>query len=394
MPSSQTALPLAAVHGFGVLLATLGATLAVLLFAAFAPIGSLAYAVEGYPRENLPDLQQDVRLDHGGDFFDFYVAGQDRIAGLDPYARPLFNKPPLVALLGEVSSVLPIRAAALVWQATEAATILAFAIAACRRLGAGRLATGVTLAITGLSYPFWFLVERGNLDGFVFALAGLSFVLAARRRAILAGVAMAVAANLKPNVLVLAPTLFLVLERPVATRTAAAGVLSFLAIALVTPRASLRFVGVLATRIDAPIDPLENGSLARLVLGLPHAGTIGFVAFLACAATTYLLVLRARRALDPLSAMLLSLPLCAAWPALAYLYAYVSLPLLLPIFARGSRLVRWLGCLGLVIALLPIEMLAQRLGSREAVHRLPSLGLALVLATNLLVLERSATAPT
>lgn len=125
-----------------------------------------------------------------------------------------YEFPPLLAWIVVPLTLLPIAGALYVWTAVNVASFV----------GASRLAfpgdVYKWLAVLLVSLAIWpsvFSLERGQPVLIVFALAILSWWLAARGRDRWAGVALGVAWALKPQVLLLLPIAFLMAGKPRAT---------------------------------------------------------------------------------------------------------------------------------------------------------------------------------
>lgn len=148
----------------------------------------------------------------GGDFKIVYVAAFDVRGGLDPYlnhvaygepfsdnrvppsaSASLYAYSPLGAYLFVPLTLLGRFDAYRVFVLLSAALIL-MSIVVLLPYFKERTLVGGVLAIFGLmTYPFLFLIERGNWDAVPLAALAIALVLTERRRPILGGVALAVA---------------------------------------------------------------------------------------------------------------------------------------------------------------------------------------------------------
>jgi hypothetical protein len=137
----------------------------------------------------------------GYDYSEFYAASRAILSGHSPYGVPRYVTPPLPALANAPLALLPFGAAQplaalLTAAAVGGAAWLAFALHRPADPGDAALMQLCSAVTILFSYPFYFLFERGNVDGFVALLlcAGLA---AARRREWLGGLLFALAIGFK-----------------------------------------------------------------------------------------------------------------------------------------------------------------------------------------------------
>ncbi|HVZ16405.1 MAG TPA: glycosyltransferase family 87 protein [Terriglobales bacterium] len=134
-----------------------------------------------------------VRFFFGLDYFDFYVAAQDWLHHVDPYLRGRLYTPPSSILVGLLLEWLPFESARLIVFVLNVSLIYYSLRALARHFGLSRRNEFLLLGTAATFYPFYFLIERGNLDGIMLAL--LVFGFASRHwlvRSLLLGASMAV----------------------------------------------------------------------------------------------------------------------------------------------------------------------------------------------------------
>lgn len=134
-----------------------------------------------------------VRLFFGLDYYDFYRAATDWLHQIDPYLRGRLYTPPSSILVGLAFSWLPFPLAAFLVLLLNIGLVYLSLKALSRQFGLSRANERALIGITFTFYPFYFLVERGNLDGIMLAL--LVFGFASRRtavRALMLGASVAV----------------------------------------------------------------------------------------------------------------------------------------------------------------------------------------------------------
>ncbi|MFP4056610.1 MAG: glycosyltransferase family 87 protein [Candidatus Brocadiia bacterium] len=340
-------------------------------------------------------------FDYGLDYHDFYQASRAVLAGKSPYAVVRYVTPPLPALVNAPLSLLPFPSALGGVLAAMAVAVLGaygLAVASFAR-GDARRAWGLLalgLAAVGLSYPFYFLFERGNIDGFVLALMVLA-VWCRGRRAVAAGLfaALAIASKVYPLLL------FVPLLIEGRRRAVAAAALALAGCVLVAPMGWAEFARRAVER-GALFEWRENGSvactfaylgLAAQGLGLPlgvkawqWAGTVVFLALLLAAACADYVKRGRRDEREATARMLFYFPFMVAVPRQAYHYSLVALLPLIPavchLWGRGTdrRRRRALLLVTVGIALSQTQAVALSYLVGHAIpHVLPGVGLLLVL---------------
>ena len=354
----------------------------------------------------------------GFDFNDFLVATQAWKSGLDPYAAPRFVTPPLGLALffplagATLEEVRPYIAGAFTLSLLGASALLGcvFVPADARRTifwtGAGALFLG---------FPYFFLLDRLNVDGFVMAFVGVFMWAVAREEespnwlwALVAGAALSLGVGLKlyPALLVL-PLLLTRRWRVLAVFTGALA----LQIVWMFPL-WVRFVELrLRSRSDYFVVD-DNGSLAntmrffgdrmnylvgdRTFLGNPDVW-IGATLWLLLLLLAIKAVADARRVAvlraggekcHAAPVILWYLPFMVSVPKTVYHYEFVGLWLLLPaisaLFARsaeGGRALRfaaWSGVIGLALSQMHTVAWKEMLNTPMPYY-VPGLGLFLFL---------------
>lgn len=116
-----------------------------------------------------------TRFIFGLDFADFYNAAGDWLAGMDPYARGRLYTPPSSILVGLAFHWTSFAIARLLFFFVNIALVYASLRALSRQFQLTRANESALLGITAVFYPFYFLVERGNLDGIMLALLVFGF---------------------------------------------------------------------------------------------------------------------------------------------------------------------------------------------------------------------------
>ena len=333
----------------------------------------------------------------GSDYQAFYDATQKLRAGESPYQLPRYVTPPLPAMANYPLALLPFGQAAWVVAALTIAAMLAsygLSTAALFRLGTadGKRVLALGVAVLALSYPFYFLVVRGNIDAFVLVLMCGGLCLS-EKRPVLAGVCIALAAAMKVYPLLLLAPLLIRRKHRAAVSTVAV----FAVLVAIAPRLWLEAGSRLLWRASC-FEMSENASIfcafrfigeaARgLGLALGHgawrwAALVAFGALLLLSLWADWLK-RGRR--DPAEAQVLALmyfPFMVALPELTFHYSLVVLLPLIPAVAflwgrrPGPRATRILLLVAIGIALSQSQAEAfARLAGNVVPHSLPGLGL-------------------
>ncbi len=139
----------------------------------------------------------------GGDLRDFYLAAQRYVEARPLYSEPRFVTPPASAAVAALLLDLPFEAAAglmAVLSVLGVGSAVALVAASTRdRAPGSRRRVILTLAVAlPVSYPLFFLADRGNIDGLVMLLLFSGLYLSSRERhTIVAGACLALAAALK-----------------------------------------------------------------------------------------------------------------------------------------------------------------------------------------------------
>jgi hypothetical protein len=378
----------APVHSRGLDLLTSSAfrlsVLAILSYAVLAQAGALCASMPIYPVN---------RLSRGYDFAGFFGAVEKTLAHypLDMYGR--FYKPPFFALL--VSLLVPFGLSAATWifQIVLMAMTAMTVFWVCRASQCG-FWTGILLFLCiVLSFPFHFLLDRGNVDAISLGLALYAAYCQMKRRPMRAALCIALALNIKTNILLLLPILIVDKSpREMARRFVAC--LTFLALfALLTPVHTQRWLFVMKSRAGWRTVYGENGSLYRALLGVPFGDQIAsalLILFILLIIGGVIFRVMRDKVLSPVELMLLAMPLCQAFPRCSYLYGYLFLPLLLLIYPAClerpgigifARLAAVAGCLGVVLSCFPCVLVCTAFRVIWP-WGIPSFGLLLILLAN------------
>lgn len=310
----------------------------------------------------------------GGDFVDFFRASKRIVTGESPYrsavgaggAPYLHNKPPLFSLFVATAWFLDETTVILLFQLS----IIAIAIMVVLLLRSayaidfwGTIA--LYLAIV-LSLPFEFLLDRGNVDGHSLFFAFLAFFLLGRQRPISASLALAVAINIKTNILALVPAFAAAGSLLASALYAGFAVVATLAILGLMPQLGREFFTIATARAAWATGKGENASIFRVFYRVPYGDDIGYVIFIGCTLALLCgfyrqqLRLGARAPVAPLDRLLLAMPIAFAYPRQSYTYGLVFFPTMLILYARlarfgakWERLLGWAGCVGVVLSCFP-----------------------------------------
>lgn len=225
---------------------------------------------------------------HNYDFFQYYAAGHDWLAGLDPYrnhpgdprAIPHprhedktisgYIYPPTWLPVFGLFARLPYDDSRQVWAALTLALLgLGLGIAALcspdRRLEV--VAAGVLLSLA--SCPLLYHLHQGQADLIVSSLAAAGFVLYGRWRswptALL--LAAAIALKLTPALLLLVMVLYYRDMRLLAKAAVAGAALVAASLPVVTPALYAEYLTQTLPTISTPVESIHNQSLARLWAG-------------------------------------------------------------------------------------------------------------------------------
>jgi len=348
----------------------------------------------------------------GLDYRDFYQASTAVARGDTPYSVARYVTPPLPAILNLPFLAIPFEQARFIISGLVLVAVCVGYILTVDTF-TGRDADRPELLLAGLtailfSYPFYFLFDRGNVDGFVLLLLA-GALLALRRFPVWAGLLFSFAIHVKLYPVLILPALLVVRQR----RAALAAVLFTILLAAMTPAYTMDFVERLLSR-GQQFRITENGSLActffyfayfldrltplhfklpALVTGI---NTIAYAFFaLTLAACFYLDHTALRHASaessERTARLALYLPFMAAVPQLAYHYELVLLLLLLPVLShlwgRVSAKGRWaIVLISIGVGLGQGQAVAlEKLWRKVFPHLMPGFGLLLVLLGILLL---------
>lgn len=332
----------------------------------------------------------------GHDYDGFYAASLLVREGRTPYSLYRYVTPPVPAILNIPLTYLPFGTANLLVAVLIFLSVLA-SLFLCRHIFRppngenGQVFLVSVMTIMCFSYPFYFLLDRGNIDGFVLLLMSLGLYSLVTRRERLAGIAFGLAVSLKAYpVLVVVPLLAFRRRRP----------LVWIAIVLVClfllmPELWTEFFRerIFARSIQWRID--ENGSITSTfffigrLLGCP-------VPFVGASQLVYAMLLVTLCYLDfktrsdddrqLCTSILMYLPFMVAVPWLSYHYELVvnlaMIPLISWLWARAAARRQQLLLLFVVcgIALSQFQAVAvAQLTGNVAAHFVPGFGLLIVM---------------
>lgn len=287
---------------------------------------------------------------HGGDYQDFYQASAHILNAQSPYLVSRYVTPPLFALANAPLAMLGFKTAWFIFSSLIPFTILFSYLLIYRALKESDVQDDDLLLFSGLlvilfSYPFYFLFERGNIDGVVLLCmcAGLYLL---PQKAWLGGLLLASAILFKLYPLLLLASLFFSRRwKPFLWTCAWLLLLIFLTLPYWDDYFTSSFHRAYYFRLD------ENGSLVNtimiiivfvrlLVLGdvgntfdeyssLYTAVLYGLLVVIMLYADYKLSHRTTER--EKLSDMLLYFPFMVAIPQLVYHYEFVVVILLLPV---------------------------------------------------------------
>ena len=310
----------------------------------------------------------------GVDYQDFHRASAHVINGESPYRVERYVTPPLFAFANLPLSLLGFDVARLVFISIIPFTILYSFLIVHRVLKDADAQNNEWLLLSGIlvilfSYPFYFLFERGNIDGVVLFCMCLSLYLV-DKRPWLGGLLLAAAIHFKLYPILLLLPLFIFRQWKMFLWTIA---WMFIFVILTAPYWN-EFLLLLPKRSNS-FQLFENGSLVNTLLfsgvllsGYRQGESIWSYAPLYAAVLFALLMgimiladYRSSRTNSPTRNMLNALlyfPFMVALPKSVYHYEFVVLIPLLPVLdllwketsAQRSHLVLWLIALGLALS--------------------------------------------
>jgi len=326
-------------------------------------------------------------LDQGLDYYDFYVAGQQVRSGEIErvYQNPRFNKPPLVALLNALLCRLDYPTAFRLWQALLLSCVLGGSFLISKLCKATNL-LGLLMSLAVVScFPFHFLFDRGNLDGFSYLCAIAAVGTLSRGKAFGSGLLWGLGISLKPNI----AALFLMI--PIAckprqwVRLLSGIVLVLGSILLVAPGLTIGFLHALLDKAGHGANSIdEQVSLVRFGLGLGIESR-WFSSGLLLASSGLLVVLawsaNRRRPIPPEQLLLYFLPLCAAFPGPTYMYVLIAMPWAWLLDGADIPQVDRIALgMGIVLTQIPVHTLCVLAPDHVAlIGWLPSLGVVLMI---------------
>jgi len=341
------------------------------------------------------------RIFVGYDYKVFWRASVRLGQGESPYSVDQYVTPPVPALVNYPLALLGFRTAVLVvLPAILIAVVGAYGLMSSAFLGLrtqeGKVVLFCGLVVILCSYPFHFLFDRGNIDGFVLLLTCIALVLVGRRD-VAAGffLAMAIAFKVYPTLLV-AP---LAVQRRFRTLGATAAFLVLFVLA--TPGLWMDYAPRVVRR-GTGYQQAENGSIVSTFVlaakGLEEVGLdtrnkiwqrVGLATYVALLGLCLWADWRARRrgsTEDLLVSLSMYLPFMVAVPAVVFHYEFVVLLPLIPLSCRLWReradgRERWAPMLIAVgVAMSQSQAYAmERLAGVMAPRCIPGVGLVLVM---------------
>jgi hypothetical protein len=364
-------------------------------------VGAQMAAVQVWRLSRRMDVVYVKKYFFGLDYYDFYQASQRLRGGESPYGVERYVTPPVPALLNVPLSLLSFRqASTLVAILIPVALMLSYGLVHARyfplRDADGMRVLLLSVAVVLLSYPFYFLFERGNIDAFVLAGMCLGIVLAGRH-GVVAGACLAVAIGMKVYpVLALVP---LIIHRRLKAVVATGACL--LLLVAVAPTLWAEFGSRLSRRAEAfSLD--ENASilctfrhigLALGSVGLPFQGWLwsalalmAYAAMLGLGGYADYVKSRRRDAAGELAATVMYFPFMMALPQRAYHYGLVILLPMIPVVCHlwkrhedsRTRKILLLMALGIALSQWQAVALAQLVGNLVP-HCIPGVGLLAVM---------------
>jgi hypothetical protein len=326
----------------------------------------------------------------GFDFLPYYQAARVWLRGGNPYLVQGTTTPPLsILVVMPLTSLDFVAASYLNAIAATLAMMAAVALVVVAARGTLRLGRDWPFfLLLVLSYPFSFLVSRGNVEYWVWLLVAVGLWSAATRKsAVVTGTMFGLGALLK-----LYPLVFIVPLVANRRRNAAAVAVAVVIAGLTVPHTYDFVAGSLGERLARRVDLYQNASLTGLFhYALAQVGLADLRPARAAALTIYGLALGSCCLLDwrappPATgrwvglSLALYAPFIGAIPDVAYCYVLVGLILALPWIedawwsgaAEPSALLMF--AVGAALAFAPICSTSYALREFEPVHLLPPLG--------------------
>lgn len=289
----------------------------------------------------------------GQDYYDFYQASLNILQGKSPYLIERYVTPPLPALLNIPLTILPYNYATIpVVILIPIAILAAFLLINKIVNSQNTISDNVPIIISGIvtiffSYPFLFLLDRGNTDGYVVLL--MCMVLCClRKNKILAGVLLAIAISVKVYPVLLFIPLMINRRWKVLLSTCVTVVIFM----LLTPDLWRQYLSERFFFRTGQFEILYNSSLAytffymgslteklfaltgRTVQLSLHFKNISFLAYgflLLCMGLSDLKRCRHTRDADIIPDAVMYFPFMIALPQLAYNYELIILVILIPV---------------------------------------------------------------
>lgn len=326
------------------------------------------------------------------DFLGFFQTTADSLNGAPLELRGRFYKPPLFAVL--LSPLIPLGfpLAATIFQLLSIGMIMAVTIVLCRIRQLPLWVAAVLFLTIALSFPFAFLIDRGNVDAISLGIAFFAFT--THRSTLWSALLFALSVHIKTNVLALAPALWFRRDIRNSANALFLGVSLIALIGYITPEWTFEWIEVIKTRISWDVFETENGSLARAFLGVTGDTFLADTLLKLMALSLFLGLLnsiRKKSSIENTDRFLLLLPLCQAYPHVSYLYGYVYLPLTLVFYGQiltnsprtsFRSFLATLGCAGVVLSCFPAYLGQQIFNGDIWPWWLPSLGLLCILTAN------------
>lgn len=138
----------------------------------------------------------------GADYYDFYAASKKLVSGESPYQYTRYVTPPLPAILNAILTLFSWENARNIFLAVVVVSMIAAYTIIYNIFRSFSPLDNHMILLCGLttilfSYPFHFLLVRGNIDGLVVMLLCLSLYLDTRQRVWFSGLCLALAIGAK-----------------------------------------------------------------------------------------------------------------------------------------------------------------------------------------------------
>ncbi|MBN1403443.1 MAG: DUF2029 domain-containing protein [Opitutales bacterium] len=215
-----------------------------------------------------------VRFYFGLDYREFHYAAHEWMHNVDPYTRGVLFTPPSSLLVGLMFGWLPFESARFMMFILNIALLFLALRCLVIQFELSRINERFLYGIALLFYPCYFLVERGNLDGIMFALIVMGFASSHHMvKSVCLGASLAVK--------VYSGLIFLVLFRKRKWKVASIGVLVFILLQIPFAKLFPHFVSSVLgrtglIRLDENISP---ATLFSIVIGGLWQWKVVFIAF-------------------------------------------------------------------------------------------------------------------